>query len=408
MRKRNRIRRSVSAPYDLSLGVCINFDKDTNKLVNVPREMADLLPKDLIESYATSKIDSDLLPITAQKTKKKKRSYSRKQHKVTFELPPGEQKKLSSEKASASYSHLYTLDLYNGSALADDVRFEHTSPRDFLTDFRKLHEGAYSIIWKAKRDEEYVCVKEMKLKRSRKKFILGEVTAMLDLKSKYLVELYSAHLVGSYVHLVMEYMGGETLHSVAVHCKCSEGHIAYFAKKILKGLKFMHQEHKIHRDLKCENILLREDGVAKISDFGFTVDARELGNCEEQDLVGSPYWMAPEVIRDESYSYASDIWAFGVICRELADGQPPYVAFPWKRALHLIENQGMPALIVKRSKVFLDFLEKCNAMDPANRATADELLNHSFLKKACKKSDIVELIAEVKEAQEQDIFGMTI
>ena len=403
-------RRTVSAPYDITVGISIQYDAETRKYVNVPAELTPLLPSELVQSVSNTEVSSDLLPCNSGRRKGKvhKASFAGRPH-VHFD-PPRKSSNDAMFHVMAATSHTDSSKIITSDEIdtfASDTRFQKTSPRDFLRHISKLHDGDYSITYRAVMNGVDVILKEMKLKTRTKPYIMNEVSAMTALQSKYLVKMYSAHVVKSTASVVLEFMNGGSLEAVAEHCKCSEEQIAYFAKKVLKGMSFMHRMHKIHRDLKSANVFLNLDGAVKIGDFGFTVDSDDVDTEQDRDLVGTFYWMAPEVIKDECYSSASDVWALGVICRELADGQPPYASFPPNRACAMIRQHGLPPLTLKRSPELVDFLEKCNAMIPGARESADELLRHPFVQRACKKADVVPLIARAKEIAERDIFTMS-
>jgi p21-activated kinase 1 len=203
----------------------------------------------------------------------------------------------------------------------------------------------------------------------------------------------------------MEYMDGGSLTNVATFCDCQEPHIAYFAREILRGLKYMHEHNKIHRDIKTDNVLLTSTGIVKLADFGYAAQLTS-PNDSRKSIVGTPYWMAPELIKALPYSFPVDIWSLGILCRELAEGEPPFVEFPPMRALYMIVTQGIPDISNKeaRSPAFLDFIGKCLTVDPEKRATAAQLLEHPFLKLACNVQYIPPLLRLAKDRAEKEEF----
>jgi p21-activated kinase 1 len=216
-----------------------------------------------------------------------------------------------------------------------------------------------------------------------------------------IVTFHRAHRVGQFLWILMEFMTGGSLTNVAKQCEPEECHIAYFAREVLTALHYMHSQKKIHRDIKTDNVLVHEDGTVKLTDFGYTV---QLSNSEDskREIVGTPYWMAPEVIKNDRHSFPADIWSLGIMCRELADGEPPLVDLPPRIALQIIVTKGIPEISKKhtRSPQFLDFLSKCLRHKPADRATAATLLKHPFLWKASDKSHIPPLLRAAKRAAE--------
>jgi serine/threonine protein kinase len=156
----------------------------------------------------------------------------------------------------------------------------------------------------------------------------------------------------------------------------------------LKGLKCLHDNHIIHRDIKSENILISTNGDVKLADFGLA-----FGMTEEERMTsehcGTPHWMAPEVIRQRLYDTKADVWSFGITAIEMSEKNEPYHEWDPKQAVLLIAAEQGPKLDRKkgmRSKEFHDFLDASLAYLPEDRASARELLTHAFLKKSCSVS----------------------
>jgi p21-activated kinase 1 len=130
---------------------------------------------------------------------------------------------------------------------------------------------------------------------------------------------------------------------LATFCDCQEAHVAYFAREVLKALKYMHDANKIHRDIKTDNVRIRSDGVVKLADFGYTSQLSASGESRKS-ILGTADSMASELITAKPYSFPVDIWSLEIMCRELAEGEPPFVEFPPMRALFLIVSQGIPEI----------------------------------------------------------------
>jgi len=179
-----------------------------------------------------------------------------------------------------------------------------------------------------------------------------------------------------------------------------EAQIAYLSRESLKALSYIHNLHRIHRDIKSDNVLLGADGSVKLADFGYAAQLTKKQQ-KRNTVVGTPYWMAPELIRGHDYGTKVDIWSLGIMVMEMAEGEPPYMEFPPLRALFLITTKGIPGLKEpeKWSRDFQEFFNSCLEKDPESRPDANELLGHPFLKKACQPQELLPIIKAAREAQ---------
>lgn len=279
------------------------------------------------------------------------------------------------------------------------------NPLPLLQDLTKIDEGSTCTVYHAEFQGKLIAVKEMLLTDKTEKVLIDETRLMSTMHDPHIIEFYDAYRDGDKLWILMELMDGGSLTNIATFCDCQEPHIAFFAKEILLALKYLRSQNKIHRDIKTDNALLTSDGHVKIADFGYTVQLSE-HNDKRRSIVGTPYWMAPELIQATPYNYSVDIWSLGILCRELAEGEPPYVSEPPMKALFLIVSKGIPEISNKkeRSPEFLDFLSKCLERDPEKRPTAAELLEHPFIKTACPIKFISPLINLAKQLANNEDF----
>jgi len=217
------------------------------------------------------------------------------------------------------------------------------------------------------------------------------------------VKYHGSYLKENYLMIVMEYCdGGSVLDTLQV---CNRGmteqQISSICLHSLRGLNYMHKNKILHRDIKAGNILLSNTGAAKLADFG--VSTRLLTTIQKhKTVVGSPYWMSPEVIvapnGANGYDHKADIWSLGITAIEMAETKPPHYDINPLRVIFVIPNRTPPTLKEpsKWSPEFNDFVAQCLRKNAAERPSASELLNHPFIIQSTSTSESV--IAALVEA----------
>ncbi|CDS12696.1 Putative STE/STE20/PAKA protein kinase [Lichtheimia ramosa] len=260
-------------------------------------------------------------------------------------------------------------------------------PNDMYKRIKRVGQGASGSVYVAMSysTNTKVAIKQMDLAHQpRKELIVNEILVMKESHHHNIVNFLDSFLVkNTELWVVMEYMEGGALTDVIEHNTMTEQQIATVSLETTAGLHHLHSRNIIHRDIKSDNILLNAQGHVKISDFGFCAKLTDQ-RTKRATMVGTPYWMAPEVVKQKEYGEKVDIWSLGIMAIEMIENEPPYLDEEPLKALYLIATNGTPTLKnpEKLSRELKGFLAVCLCVDVRSRATAQELLEHEFLKKA--------------------------
>ncbi|XP_062235122.1 TRAF2 and NCK interacting kinase b isoform X5 [Platichthys flesus] len=299
-------------------------------------------------------------------------------------LSPG-----STERTMASDSPARSLDEIDLSALRD--------PAGIFELVELVGNGTYGQVYKGRhvKTGQLAAIKVMDVTGDEEE----EIKAEINMLKKYSHHRNIATYYGAFVKknppgmddqlwLVMEFCGAGSVTDLIKNTKGStlkEEWIAYICREILRGLTHLHQHKVIHRDIKGQNVLLTENAEVKLVDFGVSAQLdRTVGR--RNTFIGTPYWMAPEVIAcdenpDATYDFKSDLWSLGITAVEMAEGAPPLCDMHPMRALFLIPRNPAPRLKSKKwSKKFQSFIEGCLVKSHSQRPSTEQLLKHPFIR----------------------------
>ena len=211
------------------------------------------------------------------------------------------------------------------------------------------------------------------------------------------------------IWIILEYFeyGNIMSYLTKINYPINEELISTIIQNVLFGLLYLHSINIIHRDIKCQNLLLSDEGRVKISDFGISINKNVL-NCNNR--VGTPYWMSPEVINRQRYNEKTDIWSLGIICYELVEGEPPYSEFKPNVVMKKIIENPIKGLKnpEKYSNEFNDFVSLCLNVDYNKRPNIPQLLEHKFIKKSGSVKFLQKIIEENNSLFYKDINSISL
>ncbi|CAD8059539.1 unnamed protein product [Paramecium sonneborni] len=265
-------------------------------------------------------------------------------------------------------------------------------------DYKKgdlIGKGAFSEVYQAldNKTGKILAIKTVKLQGGKDQIhrtinaLKAEIKLLKKLQHKNIIKYYFTEISSdqTYVDIALEYIAQGSLRKVINKVRLDEPNVRIYARQILEGIEYLHQNKVIHRDIKAANILVDSDGTIKLSDFGTSkvLESEETLILQNKSLKGTPYWMAPEVCQLKPASFESDIWSFGGVVIEMIGGQPPYAdkygsdidAYELIKKIAQEEKPNYPQQTSSLAKNFLDSI----FVAPQLRPSASKLLQHPFV-----------------------------
>ena len=267
------------------------------------------------------------------------------------------------------------------------------------TDFsikQEIGRGSFSIIYKAssRKTGEDLALKRMHPRTQKEKNVfLNEINITFQCNHPNIIQYHSAYDYEGHLYVFEELMSTSLFKILIPDCSLPEHIINYILTEVLKGLEYLHRTQRIHRDIKSDNILLDKKGNVKLADLGFAAQLTEERSVRDT-LVGTPCWIAPEIINREMYGSAVDIWSVGIVLIEMLEGVPPNMHKQSSQIMAIVARQGAGLSRPERVKdEYLKLVDSCLQFDPRLRKTAGELSDQEVLKKSATKEEAARYFA---------------
>ncbi|GAM22098.1 hypothetical protein SAMD00019534_052730 [Acytostelium subglobosum LB1] len=289
---------------------------------------------------------------------------------------------------------------WSGSNLEDSFEFKE-----------KLGQGGYGAVFRALHRESgtTLAVKVLSITPSRIADIEKEIDLLKKCRCQSVLSYYGSIAKLAELWILMDYCAVGSVKDMMKTCcdTLDEEQIGSVAAEVLVGLGYLHSKGIVHLDVKAANILLNEDGQVKIADFGVSQQL-QTPYGQSNILIGSPLYMAPELILKAPFNSKADVWSFGITLIELAEGRPPSRGLKSMAQLTEVPNMPPPKLSNPKdwSPSFNDFIAKCLVKDPEQRPNVGDLLSHPFIQSAKSTeclSNMMRQCVQIKEAQNKDL-----
>jgi serine/threonine protein kinase len=311
------------------------------------------------------------------------------------------------------------IDIGSPSALTHKLHVDNEltwvldDPAQSFVFLEKLGEGSFGTVHKARHKDTgaIIAIKivDIEVSNDEAASIKREIDILKRCKSDSIVNYFGSFTVGSQLWILMDYCAWGSVRDAleAAQRPLKEKEIAAVCAAAVKGLVYLHSMNIIHRDVKAANLLLDEQGTVKIADFGVSQQQLFSTLCKTGTggtVVGTPHWMAPEVIRQTPYTTTADIWSLGITAIELAEGLPPYHDMNGVRAMFMVPRKPAPTLSdpKKWSKEFVAFVSACLTKEPEKRPKATDLLTKPFIIGAKGPDALKDLIASLKSKKKKN------
>ena len=277
----------------------------------------------------------------------------------------------------------------------DFISSKGTDPENEFDLIELVGQGNYGRVYKAmhKKTGKIYSAKIAYIEKTNEvESFKKEINILSQCNNQYIVHYFGSYIKGHQIWIILEFCDGGSLYELIkiLPRNLNEEEIASLVYMILKGLIFLHENKKIHRDIKTENILLTHEGISKLADFGVSTQLMH-SFSKKITKIGTPFYMSPEVILQNKYDYKCDIWSLGITTIEMAEGEPPFAKIKGYWVLKKIITHPPKGLKNKEkwSKEFNDFVEKCLIYESDKRPSAKELIQHPFIQKYNRGSKLI-------------------